>query len=103
MRKTILIGFLTGALALAMITSIGISNLGTVDAQCADPPCNGWGQAAKNTIQAFDGRTFGEHTSNPPDLDPDKPGRLGVGNLADRLTMQKNPSILGDMVTGTLP
>jgi hypothetical protein len=37
MRKTILIGLLTGALALAMVTSIGISNLGTVDAQCADP------------------------------------------------------------------
>ena len=105
MRKTILIGLLTGALALVMVASIGISNLGTVDAQCAAPPCNGWGQAAKNTIEAFDGRTFGEHTSNPPDPDPplDRPGRQGVGNLADQLTQTKNPSILGDVVTGTLP
>jgi hypothetical protein len=105
MRKTILIGLLTGALTLAMATSIGISNLGTVDAQCADPPCNGWGQAAKNTIEVFGGQTFGAHTSNPPDPDPplDRPGRQGVGNLADQLTGTKNPSNLGDAVTGTLP
>jgi hypothetical protein len=103
MRKTMLIGLLTGALALAMITSIATSNLGTVDAQCADTPCNGWGQAAKNTIEIFGGQEFGEHTSNPPDLDPDNPGRLGVGNLAERLTGHKNPSDLGDAVSGTLP
>jgi hypothetical protein len=103
MRKTILIGLLTGALALAMVTSIGIPNLGTVDAQCADPPCNGWGQAAKNTIEVFGGQTFGAHTSNPPDLEPEKPGRQGVANLAEDLTGTKNPSNLGDAVTGTLP
>jgi hypothetical protein len=103
MRKTILIGLLTGALALAMVTSIGTSTLGTVHAQCDDPPCNGWGQAAKNTIEIFGGKTFGEHTSNPPDLTPDTQGRLGIGNLAEQLTGHKNPSDLGDAVSGTLP
>jgi hypothetical protein len=102
MKNTVLIALIVGVITSAMILPTTLSTA-LAARQCDDPPCNGWGQAAKNTIEKFGGKAFGEHTSNPPDLHPEKPGREGVGNLAEELTGKKNPSDLGNAVSGSLP
>jgi hypothetical protein len=87
-----------------LVAAIGIAMTTTTTAFAQGDPRNGWGQAAKDTIAAFSGREFGQHTSNPDPTndDPHDTPRLGVGNLADLLTQQKNPDLLGQAVSGTL-
>lgn len=94
-------------LALALVATIGIATTTTAFAttsQGQGDPRSGWGQAAKDTIDAFSGQQFGEHSSNPDpsDADHDTP-REGVANLAERLTGEKNPDKLGEAVSGSLP
>jgi hypothetical protein len=86
-------------------STIGIATTTTTTtafASSQDDPKNGWGQAAKDTINAFGGQEFGEHTSNPDPSDEDRDTpRIGVGNLAEELTRQKNPDQLGEAVSGS--
>jgi hypothetical protein len=83
----------------------GTLNLATVSAEkCTETPCDGWGQSTKKATQDEGGKAVGEHSSNPDpsDDDHDTP-REGLGNFADRLTGNKNPSDLGDAVNGDIP
>lgn len=70
MKKTLFMGLIAGIITIAMIPAmtLSVTNAFATSSQCDDPPCNGWGQAAKNPIEATGGREFGEHASNP---DPD--------------------------------
>jgi hypothetical protein len=100
MKNNLLIGMIAGIVT-AMIVPTTLST--ALAAQCSATPCNGWGQAAKQTIQNDGGQAFGQHASNPPDLHPETPGRDGVGNLANELTGNHNPSDLGNAVCCELP
>lgn len=104
MKKTLIMGLIAGVTTIAMISSMTLSVTSAfATSQCNNPPCDGWGQAAKDTIEATSGKDFGDHASNPPDLHPEKPGRDGIGNTAEELTGNKNPSDLGDQLSGSLP
>lgn len=93
------IGLLATTFSLAMLPAAFATSQGEGD------PKNGWGQAAKDTINAFSGKEFGEHASDPDSTneDPHDTPRQGVGNLAEELTGQKNPDELGEAVSGQLP
>jgi hypothetical protein len=106
MIKSVMTGLIAGILALATLAATGTLNLAIVSAekQCDDPPCDGWGQGTKETIQAEGGKAVGEHSSNPDpnDVDHDTP-RKSLGNFAEDNTGNKNPSGLGDAEGGSLP
>jgi hypothetical protein len=56
---------------------------GAVAAPQADPNC--WGTASAEFARSAPG-DLGEHASDPgADLTPDRPGRLGIGNVARAL------------------
>jgi hypothetical protein len=87
------------AIATAFVTTTILSNT----AFAADPK-NGWGKATSG-IATEDGRTFGEHASDPipGNGDPHDTPRIGISNLANLLTDSHNPDELGNIVAGTLP
>jgi len=88
---------------IAVATSTIALNLSTASAaNCSETPCDGWGQSTKKAAE--DGKEVGEHSSNPDpsDSDHDTP-RKGLGNFAEDLTGNKNPSDLGDIVDGNIP
>jgi hypothetical protein len=105
MIKSVFTGLIVGMLALATLAAAGTLNLAIVSAaqQCSATPCDGWGQSTKKAA-TDDGKAVGEHSSNPDpsDADHDTP-RKGLGNFAEDLTGNKNPSDLGDVVNGNLP
>jgi hypothetical protein len=95
---------IAASIAMATATAIDTLNLAVVSAEnCSETPCNGWGESTKKAATE-DGEAVGEHSSNPDpsDEDHDTP-REGLGNFAERLTGNKNPSDLGDVVDGNLP
>jgi hypothetical protein len=101
--RTVLAIFLIAA-SLTIATSSLVGTLTTVSAaKCSQTPCDGWGQSTKKAANE-DGQAVGEHSSNPDpsDADHDTP-RNGLGNFAEDLTGNKNPSDLGDIVNGELP
>jgi hypothetical protein len=67
----------------AIITSLGMAatnlNITFAEKTKDDSPSNTWGKFASKAGK--DGE-MGEHASNPGDLNPDKPGREGIGNVA---------------------
>jgi hypothetical protein len=104
-NTTVVVGIIAGILALATAATTGTLNLAIVNAEkCSGgTPCDGWGQSTKKAANE-DGKAVGEHSSNPDpsDADHDVP-RDGLGNFAEDLTGNKNPSDLGDIVDGNLP
>jgi hypothetical protein len=105
MNKTVFISLVAGILLTATVATMGTLNLAIVSAEkCGNgTPCDGWGQSTKKAA-TDDGKAVGEHSSNPDpgDDDHDTP-REGLGNFAEDLTGNKNPSDLGDIVDGNLP
>jgi hypothetical protein len=92
-------------LAVVAATLIVVATTSTITyAAGADAPKNGWGKATSG-IAKDDGRTFGEHASNPDPTndDPHDTPRIGISNLAKQVTGSHNPSDLGDAVAGQLP
>jgi hypothetical protein len=93
------------AASFTIATSSLVATLNTVSAaQCSATPCDGWGQSTKKAANE-DGKSVGEHSSNPDPTndDPHDTPRDGLGNFAEDLTGNKNPSDLGDIVDGNLP
>jgi hypothetical protein len=105
-NTTVIVGIIAGILVLATAATTGTLNLAIVSAEKCDngTPCDGWGQSTKKATEEEGGDAVGEHSSNPDpsDDDHDTP-REGLGNFADRLTGNKNPSDLGDIVDGDIP
>ena len=97
-------GLVVAILTLATLATACTLNLAIVSAaECSAVPCDGWGQSTKKAATE-DGEAVGEHSSNPDpnDDDHDTP-RDGLGNFAEGITGNKNPSDLGDAVDGNLP
>jgi hypothetical protein len=96
---------ITASITVATSSIAGALNLATVSAaNCSETPCDGWGKSTSKAAKE-DGKAVGEHSSNPDPTndDPHDTPREGLGNFADRLTGNKNPSDLGDIVNGELP
>ena len=85
MRKVFATAVLVGAL-----TTIPSAALA---AQPSNPSC--WGAATSDFARSAPG-ALGEHSSNPPDVDLglDRPGRAGLGNVAQILTGHHQPGDL---------
>ena len=76
-----------------LIGALAILSIGATSTVFAENPKDGsspntWGKAASNLGQQG---LMGGHASNPPDLDPNQPGREGIGNVA-RLLGGDHPS-----------
>jgi hypothetical protein len=94
MRKTLAIAFMLGALSIAPSAVMA--------AQPNNPSC--WGAATQDFARSAPG-ALGEHSSNPPDVDLglDRPGRAGLGNVAQILTGTHQPGDLAAALGFTCP
>ena len=73
--------------------------LAVVPVAAGGPPDNPncFGKGASQLGQAGE---MGDHASSPPppDLTPGRPGRAGIGNVADALTGTHQPGELGELL-----
>lgn len=65
-----------------------------------------WGELTSGAAST-DGRSFGEHASNPPFEVTPEPGRTGLGNILQAVTgdpdASKHPSELGEFLCTNFP
>ena len=94
---------------LAVYAIIGILVIGTISLSSVAfaEPKNGWGEATSERATEQGG--IGDHSSDPDEDgirgnenqhtdDNDNNNRLGLGNVAELFTDQKNPDELGDLL-----
>ena len=103
------LAILGAAVVLSMVGTVTMPLPNTVYASIEENDKNDFGEAARGLAQQDDeseddepGSEMGEHSRNPPaDLDPEQPGREGIGNVGPVLCGERlHPSELARVLGG---